>query len=531
MSNKLEQQFSEVLENYKTSVRQRWEQRNEGSNAIQIARMTVDEARQVFAPITELNVMIRSREEYYGHMSVAEEIRNEVHDIIIGSKLFINTVEDAMEMNSIWRATPDWLRNKIAFLEENRLKAIVEIAKIRAMRDSVMRFNGATSSISGFGFEISQENTIYRSASDANVEDFINENRFTLTLKGLANHSDGSMDVMRCRELYEDIRNSWKSYIKDGDGKPSGLKNYLVPFEKNSSDLEGFDELAKRIPENGLAARTWGFEIEVPDAKGVEPENQTIEKGEDGSIRSYENDDCDCDCRSCSYHECNCDNCEDYNDSPDHDCGYSECQSADMAEFRSIGGIQKVRHAVMAKLLEDLNEVDAEMNDTAGTHIHVYARDLTTNQVGQVIAIYKLYENLFGNICGRKNVQYAGDVQYDHISMALRNKKPMLKAHKALAVNVMHLADRGRGTIEFRGMDCNLNNDRIITWAWLVRGLVTVAQRGATWNMFKDKGSLKGLLEVFAKFNVTPENEHPGIAIPGSKSDKGMYVERQLQFV
>ena len=531
VSNRIEAEFAEVLQNYRNSFQERWDSRPEGVTSIN--RLTAEEMVKIFEPLKSLGVVIRSRADYYGEeSSIIAETKKEFHDVTIGSKLLVTDKDSVVQMGTLWRSNPEWIDKAISIFENNRLALIVDTFRVYQMRYSISAHGSMSSSLNAVAFNFSEESTVF--PADMSYDVALNNNRMTKVLNGLADFTSITQDLGSARAMYEETLKSLKLNSKRGrTQEKTGIENALVPFKVEASTAEVIGQMRKisaRLPQNGLTPRTWGFEIEVPDAKGVEPSNTTIDKGEDGSLRSYENDDCECDCRACSYHECNCDSCDDYNDSPDHDCGYSECQQADMAEFRSIGGIQKVRHAVMEKLVADLNEVDAEKNDTAGTHIHVFARDLTTHQVGHVIAIYKMYEGLFGVICGRRNVQYAGDVQYHHISQALRRKKPVLVAHKTLAVNVMHLVPNGRGTIEFRGMDCNLDAMYMTAWAWLVRGIVTVAQRGATWSEFKNKPNLSDIVDVFAKYNYTPENENPGIVIPGSKSDMGMYKVNEFKF-
>jgi hypothetical protein len=273
---------------------------------------------------------------------------------------------------------------------------------------------------------------------------------------------------------------------------------------------------------NGLSSRTWGFEIEVPDAKGVEAV-AGIEKGEDGSLRSDNTDDCDCDCNECVYHECNCDVCEYGSEDPEH-CRDSYCGSnADMAEYRTTGGIQRVKHAGMLKLCKDLLAADAEMNDSAGTHIHVYAQDLTTHQVGQVMASYSWLENIISEVARRKDVNYAKSVPASNIGKALRKRNPVLVPVKAQAVNVTWLTNGERGTIEFRQMNCNLQGNRITFWAWLCRGFVETAKRGAKFSDFKHVTNMQGIVDVFAKYNFTLESENPDVVIPGSRTDRDMF--------
>jgi hypothetical protein len=88
-----------------------------------------------------------------------------------------------------------------------------------------------------------------------------------------------------------------------------------------------------------------------------------------------------------------------------------------------------------------------------------------------------------------------------------------------LVVNVSNLINSSRGTIEFRQHNSNLNSKRISVWAWLVRGLVEIAKRGATFGDFKKCESLDDVLKVYAKFNFTVKSENPGLLIPGTKAD------------
>lgn len=309
-----------------------------------------------------------------------------------------------------------------------------------------------------------------------------------------------------------------KSNEERGLGKvlsegPTGGREFQILMEQQLAIL------MKQLPSNGLAARTWGFEIESPDCKGVEPlKGSGIDKGEDGSLRSYEsNDDCECGCSDCVYHECDCDNCDQQNDDPQH-CNDSDCSTAESAEFRSTGGIQRVIHNGMYALCEDLTNDEAEMNDSAGTHIHVFGADLTTKEVGQVLASYKRLEGLFKVLCGREDVQYARKIAVEHVRLAIKSNNPTLKADKPRAVNVSNLLN-DRGTIEFRQMDCNYDANRITFYAWLVRGLVETATRGATLTSFFGVTDFYTLVTTLGKFNYFIANENPGRVIPGTKTD------------
>ena len=281
----------------------------------------------------------------------------------------------------------------------------------------------------------------------------------------------------------------------------------------------------EKLPTNGLACRTWGFEMEIADAMGIGAPFG-IEKGQDGSLRSYENtDDCDCSCDECYYHECDCEHCETGSSDPDH-CNGSECSQADSAEFRTKNGINRVQHAGLHMLCKELSEAEAEVNDTCGVHIHVYAQDLQTKQVANVLAIYKWLENMMAGIAGRDDVNYAKRIPIEYIQQAYNNKLPV---DKPRAVNLTHIAGRDftyqRGTIEFRQMLGNYDEKLITVWAWMLRGLVEVCKRGAKLNDFLGVASFDDYIEVLGKFEYTLQDEKAGLLIPGGQQDN-KYIER-----
>lgn len=323
----------------------------------------------------------------------------------------------------------------------------------------------------------------------------------------------------------EDLRESIKSVynqiakmeqrIQRRKGPSStGLEALYANAKTKIADVDEFANLYDQMPKNALTSRTWGFELEVADAKGVKA-IFGIDKGEDGSLRSYEtSDDCDCDCDDCRYHSCDCDYCESNNDDPEH-CGNRHCSGADSAEFRSVKGISRCKHYGLNKLSEMLIAEDAEMNDTCGLHIHVYAKDLEPKQIGQVLAAYKWVENMIAEIAGREDVEYARHLTIKEIKTGIRTGE--IANVKMRAVNTGHL--NGRGTLEFRQMQGTLNYKRVTVWAWFVRGLVTCAKRGMQLKDLIQTKTLGDVMEVMAKFNYSIDNETPDEIIPGGQRD------------
>ena len=302
-----------------------------------------------------------------------------------------------------------------------------------------------------------------------------------------------------------------------------GLENVFDkrPNKPDDALIESQIEAAYHaMPNNMLVSRTWGFELEIADAKGVDAVFG-IEKGQDGSLRSYEStSDCDCSCDECFYHECDCEYCETGSSDPDH-CNGSSCSSADSAEFRTVKGSNRAKHAGLFKLCDALEAENAEVNDTCGIHIHVYAQDLTTRQVANVLAVYKYLDQIMMVIADRDDVNYAKRIPVDYVRQAYKGQLPI---DKPRAVNLTHIAnsttfDYMRGTIEFRQMAGGYNAPRITFWSWLLRGLVTTAQRGAELKDFMKVKDIDGIIETFARFNYFLHDENPALLIPGGQQD------------
>jgi hypothetical protein len=483
-----------------------------------------EQALAFYKKLDELRVLIPDTGyERMSYEKVKEIHENEFPDFpaLITDTFIIEGPLSRLEYGN-WEYSSEGALKILPFMSDrsNRLNLIYWKATVLAFsQDQEQRPYGAGSnnsvmyarSVSTYGYDDARETTamfVLRKLAEVRPN--------SVQVRDAARYVDDW--VMRVNNIAMPAK---KSNTEKGLGKvlsegPTGGREWTILME------EQIGKLIEQLPSNGLAARTWGFEIESPDCKGVEPlRGSGIDKGDDGSLRSYEsNDECECGCSDCVYHECDCDNCESQNDDPQH-CNDSDCSTAESAEFRSTGGIQRVKHNGMYKLCEDLTNEEAEMNDSAGTHIHVWGADLTTQQVGQVLASYKRLEGLFKVLCGREDVQYARKIAVEHIKIAIKQKGAMLKLDKPRAVNVSNLTN-DRGTIEFRQMDCNYDADRITFYAWLVRGLVETAKRGATLTSFFAVTDFYDLVTTFGKFNYFIASETPDIVIPGTKTDMAL---------
>jgi hypothetical protein len=220
--------------------------------------------------------------------------------------------------------------------------------------------------------------------------------------------------------------------------------------------------------------RTWGYEIETPEADKVwnnsnSADRELIEFHQDGSISS--GDGCECECRSCQYHECNCSDCESYNDSPDHDCGSSWC-SGNYQEIVSIGGLNSTKPEALERL-EALGIRDCEITDDCGLHIHISSADLNPLQVAKVLTAWRLLADILDPIAGthRKRNSYC----QDHSEADEAQVRKGESAQRYLTWNTQsHFSPKfGRPqTLELRKHEGTNDPDRVRAWAYLAVSMV-----------------------------------------------------------
>lgn len=264
-------------------------------------------------------------------------------------------------------------------------------------------------------------------------------------------------------------------------------------FAKLAEDLANAEP--KRLP------RTWGFEVETPDADSVYDNTNGDEMNflnftEDASVKDENGQgECTCGCRACNYHECNCDNCEDYNEDPEHDCGSGYCRTVgNYQEITSIGGLDNTKPEALA-LLEANGLGECSVNETCGLHIHLGSSDLSPVQVANVITAYRLVANILEPIAGRRGVYYAKDNKDEDID----NARNGYGTEKYRAVNTAHHFSQGLykpRTLEFRQHAGTNDTATIRAWAYLLVRLVEFAKDGRNFYWIARAKDLNELLEV-----------------------------------
>jgi hypothetical protein len=234
-------------------------------------------------------------------------------------------------------------------------------------------------------------------------------------------------------------------------------------------------------------ARTWGFEIETPEADNLR-ENMTrdqlalVEFHQDPSIEGGENnEDCECDCRSCYYHECDCDSCEvEGSSDPDHDCGSSSCYSegTEYQEITTLAGGVKTTHPEALAVLIEAGLTSAKITSSCGLHMNIGSKDLTPYQVSRVVSAYRMAYPLLTVIAGRESERFAKAIKPEVEESARRGQA----TEKMTAVNTSHHFSNlmfGRpdeARIEFRQHKGENDPAEIRAWAWLMIELVEFAK-------------------------------------------------------
>jgi hypothetical protein len=233
--------------------------------------------------------------------------------------------------------------------------------------------------------------------------------------------------------------------------------------------------------------RTWGFEIETPEADELHnalsrDERELMEFCEDSSIEGYGGEsECECECRWCYYHECNCDSCEvEGSDDPSHDCGSSACytEGSEYQEVKLLPGGVSTTHPEALTALVNAGLETVRITDQCGLHLNIGSRDLTPNQVARVVTAYRIGYWLFSAIAGRESERFAKRISEDIETNAKRGNP----TEKMTAVNTCHHFYNmnnnrpNEARIEFRQHAGENSASEIRAWAWLLCELVEFAK-------------------------------------------------------
>lgn len=231
--------------------------------------------------------------------------------------------------------------------------------------------------------------------------------------------------------------------------------------------------------------RSWGFEIETPEADELynalsRDELALMDFCEDASIDGGSSEDCECDCRYCYYHDCSCDSCEvEGSDDPEHGCGNSECyqEGTEYQEVKTLDGGVKTTHPEALTALIGAGLETVKITNQCGLHLNIGSADLTPLQVAKVLTAYRLGAWLFDTITGRPDNRYSQKLDPDQERLARLEEA----TGKYSTVNTQHHFNNvkrnpERARLEFRQHAGENSASEIRAWAWLLCELVEFAK-------------------------------------------------------
>lgn len=189
-----------------------------------------------------------------------------------------------------------------------------------------------------------------------------------------------------------------------------------------------------------------------------------------------------------------------------YDCGWIYVDGYDDDDCVEL--VSPILTSMHSRGLEQITTdlADTPWNDSAGVHVHVEARDLTVQQVRNLILNYDLIEPLIEYSYQRETRGYCARRSATELLHIVRqiddnpriDHQTLHKGDRYVTVNLHSLSYHG--TVEFRAMGPVYSYDTLIRWAMFCREMVNVAKNGATPRDFGKVRTMDDLLAIFAKF-------------------------------
>jgi hypothetical protein len=144
----------------------------------------------------------------------------------------------------------------------------------------------------------------------------------------------------------------------------------------------------------------------------------------------------------------------------DASCGYEICSPV-MSGFKDLDKIRKVSDFLKLK--------GVKVNSSCGLHIHIGSKDISTHQLGKILAYWLKSESIIFSAfpSRRTNNHFCKSVRKSSNIILSKNYAPRQLVgacfqHRNQSLNIR--AYSSRGAIEFRIMEGTLNSDDITNW-------------------------------------------------------------------
>jgi hypothetical protein len=204
---------------------------------------------------------------------------------------------------------------------------------------------------------------------------------------------------------------------------------------------------------------------------------------------------------------------------------------------------------VLRELFTEVLSKECCFSPRTSVHVHVNCRDLTTEQVQDVILLYACIEPLYFKFAGRgraKNIYCVPLVDTKLLEFSSHSKMEALIGtwSKYTGFNIVPLADKG--TIEFRHMHGTNDHDKLTIWVRLITKLIDYVVGAGTSTIRKlvsgmDSGTNIDdlLIDIFGtdvnKFKyeaydeIRPAVENAKVAFMAPKTYQALLNERNLK--
>ena len=153
-------------------------------------------------------------------------------------------------------------------------------------------------------------------------------------------------------------------------------------------------------------------------------------------------------------------------------------------EYVSVPLRAEQLEGAFTQLIKGINK-DHVFSPRTSVHVHMNVRDMTINQINNLLIIYTMVEDLLFNYAGesRKNNVFCirlQDTNYIKLMQQFQDDPPNVvhNWNKYTALNLLPISDKG--TVEFRHMRGTLDIDVLLTWVNLLACIKTYAKENTT---------------------------------------------------
>jgi hypothetical protein len=132
----------------------------------------------------------------------------------------------------------------------------------------------------------------------------------------------------------------------------------------------------------------------------------------------------------------------------------------------------------LIKVIGILKEKGHQVNESCGVHVHVGFGNKTARDLAKLIKIVAYLEHALYAITGTKSRErssWCGSVKRYNNAQNYQDQAAQSGSARYKVLNIKHLTNNGKGTVEFRCFSGSLNVNKIVGWVQVCLGIVEKA--------------------------------------------------------